>query len=165
MGDIVGQSAVLWKLLEPATAVLPSDFRSILPDLKNPAGVSLPAVVLGGVTGFGRDFTGVEHMEAVDSNSLLALRRSMTLQFIVAFDLTAQDSAGFPGAMLSYGFRDSSPGEDLQFVVELDAVDVPSSRGNVRMRWEDDSGVLEATNIGGESYVEKKICEVTPSLE
>ncbi len=74
----------------------------------------------------------------------------MTLQFIVAFDLTAQDSAGVPGTMLSLGFRDSSPGEDLQLLVELDSVDEPTNRGNVRMRWEDTSGVIEGTNVGAD---------------
>lgn len=150
MGEIVGDSVVLWKLLEPEDSVLPSDERGVFADLRPPSGVSRPAVVQGGVTGFGRLFTGTEHIEADDSGSALKLTRSMTLQFIVAFDLTAQDTAGVPGALLSYGFRDASPAEDLQFVVELDSVDEPTKRANIRMRWEDSSGVLESSNIGAD---------------
>ena len=139
---VSGDSLILWKLNEPAAGVLPSDFRETLPDLNAPAAVSRPAVALGGVTGFGRVFAGAEHLEAVDTGALVKLTRSVTLQFIVTFDLTAQDSAGVPGTLLSLGFRDSTT-EDLQFLVELTAVDEPSKRGNIRIRREDTRGVLE----------------------
>ena len=144
---VSGDSLILWKLNEPAAGVLPSDFRETLPDLNAPAAVSRPAVDLGGVTGFGRVFAGAEHLETVDTGALVKLTRSVTIQFIVTFDLTAQDSAGVPGTLLSLGFRDSTA-EDLQFLVELTAVDEPTKRGNIRMRWEDTSGVLESANTG-----------------
>lgn len=154
MGEIVGDSAVLWKLLESEDSVLPSDERGVFADLRPPSGVTRPAVVLGGVTGFGRLFTGIEHIEADDSGSVLKLTRSMTVQFIVAFDLTAQDTAGVPGTLLSYGFRDASPAEDLHFLVELDSVDEPSKRANIRMRWETNlpgnPGAIETNNIGAD---------------
>jgi hypothetical protein len=147
--EVVGPSLVLWKLNEPAAGVFASDLRGVMPDLDADGIInSRPAVELGGITGFGRVFAGSEALEGIDTASALRLTRSVTIQFLARFDLSAQDTAGFPGTVLSLGFRDSSP-EGLQFLVELDVADLPTNRANVRMRWEIPGG-FETTNAGAD---------------
>ena len=124
MGQITGDSIVLLKLLEPATGVLPSDFRETLGDM-DADGVtnSRPPVELAGQRGFARVFDGATptDLEVVDAASALNLTRSVTFQASVRLNLADQDAAAVPGTVASYGFRDSAP-EDLQFLVELDVV-------------------------------------------
>ena len=150
MGQITGDSIVQLKLLEPATGVLPSDFRETLADLDADGVVnSRPPVEIAGQRGFARVFDGATptDLEVVDTAAELNLTRSMTFQASVRLNLADQDAAGVPGTIASYGFRDSAP-EDLQFLVELDVVSLAARTVNVRMRWEDTTGTLEAGNAG-----------------
>lgn len=149
MGKITGAPIVLWKILESETELLISDAKGLLEDLSPGATNVQPVVEEGGIGGFRRVFDGSipTGVEVVDTPGDLDLRRSVTFQCIATLDLAAQDAAGVPGTIVSYGFRDSS-GEDLQFLVELDVVNLATRLVRVKARWEDTGGALESGNTG-----------------
>lgn len=156
MGNVTGAPLIELKLGERATGVLPSDSRGTVPDFDADGTTNArPPVELSSVTGYARVFDGATPtgLEAIDADSLVRVTRSVTVQMIARFDIAAQDAAAVPGTVIAIGFRDASPGEDLQLLVELESDDLATRRAIVRMRWEDNTGALESGNAGAEFIV------------
>lgn len=150
MPEITGSPTLLYRLNEQTPSVFPSDAQGNLEDLEAQGPNSRPLIQDGALTGFARIFSGSvpTGLEVVDTESNLNLTRSVTVHTIIDWDLASQTS---PGVLCALGFRDSSPGEDLQFWVQLEQGS-GANVGKITMRWENTAGTL-ISNAGGEFFV------------
>lgn len=105
-----------WPLDEQAASVLPSDASGHLPDLAVPAGLTMPPVAQGTLTGFGRAFTRAPATAfEVDDDGALRLRRNMATLWLAELDVAAladddratliQRGSGGAGDPISFGLR------------------------------------------------------------
>lgn len=138
---------VLLRLDEATASVLPSDEAGSLNDLNVDTGITLPTVV-DGLTGRGRLFADGVALDGTDvvSGSSLATR-DVSIQAIVSWDFTTQNTYGQPGTIVARG-KGNAAAEYVSYALELRVVNATLGIGELRFWWQDTAGVVH-TEIGG----------------
>lgn len=127
---------------EQADAILPSDGTGNLPDLADDATTTLPSVVSGTLTGYGRDFVAgsANAIMAADAGDALALTRGMSVVALLELDVAAQDSYGSDGTIIQRG--EGTAGDALSFALRLSIVDAANRTVKVYLEWENTSSSI-----------------------
>lgn len=78
-------------------------------------------------------------------------QRDVSVQAIIRWDFTAQNTAGTPGTIVARGYGDAAA-EYMPFAMELFVVDYATQQGAVRFLWNTAAGTLR-TELGAGFYV------------
>lgn len=131
------RTRALWLFDERYDTVAPSDAAGNLGDLEVGSGLTRPAVV-DTSNGKARAFTAspTTGYEVADTNDDLLLARDVSIVAVVAFDITAQNTAGTPGTIVWRGRNTDESSFGLRLTVE----DFANSRARLQLIWELDGG-------------------------